>query len=683
MSLDKKYSSVLTSKIAVAHPYRSDIDGLRAIAVMMVIGFHAFPSIFKGGFVGVDIFFIISGYLISSNLIHSLSNNTYNLLTFYEKRIRRIFPALIVMLLACYLIGYFLFTGIEFKELGKHIAAGAAFISNIAYMQESGYFDVSGETKPLLHLWSLGVEEQFYIFLPPVLWLLWRSKSNIIHIIALLTITSFLVNVLITTDMTAKFYSPLTRVWELLLGTILALCQHSETRNQCLGIRFTQFARQTLIKYANLLSLLGLLAVISGLILINPQKVFPGWWALLPTLGTVLLITIGTKSWVNRTLLSHPLLVWIGLISYPLYLWHWPLLSFATIIEGTRPSVWHRIIAVALTFALAIATYLLVEKPLRFGRFSRLKTLSLTLSMIIVGLLGYQTYRADGYPERSFAAQFKNVSEAIEDWEGGRNLMDLNYLGHQVIANSTQAPEILLIGDSHIEQFLPRIAQLTKEDKFPSTIVVIGGGCPLIPNVHEDSLKRCDKTFNTALDVLKESTTIKKVVLGGCWNCYFLHETKIINSTDKGLNYYFKDGEKREPFRRGSGSDMAIAELEQFLKFLSRQHEVYLLLDNPFGEPYNPRNLIGNRLVFKGEQHLKEMIQVDDGQFELNERLKKIAQQAGANVIDQLATLCNEGQCLRLTTDKKPIYKDSHHLRPFFVKEQGSYLEQQLLMKKF
>jgi hypothetical protein len=182
---------------------------------------------------------------------------------------------------------------------------------------------------------------------------------------------------------------------------------------------------------------------------------------------------------------------------------------------------------------------------------------------------------------------------------------------------------------------------------------------------------------------LAEINAIKKVVLGGCWNCYFLHETKIINSTDKGLNYYFKDGEKRESFRRGSGSDMAIAELEQFLKFLSQKHEVYLLLDNPFGEPYNPRNLIGNRLVFKGEQHLKEMIQVEDAQAELNERLKKIAQQAGVNVIDQLAALCPEKQCLRLTTDKKPIYKDSHHLRPFFVKEQGSYLEQQLLMKKF
>ena len=661
--------------------YQHHIDGLRAIAVLMVISFHAFPYIFKGGFVGVDVFFVISGYLISSNLIFSFSNNSYSLLTFYEKRIRRIFPALLVILIACYLTGYFLFTGSEFKELGKHIAAGAAFISNIAYMQESGYFDASGETKPLLHLWSLGVEEQFYIFLPPLLWLLWRSKSNIINIVALLTVASFLGNVLTTTGLTAKFYSPLTRVWELLLGTILALCQHSETRNRCLGIRFTQLVRQILIKYANPLSLVGLFAVISGLILINPQEDFPGWWALLPTLGTVLLIAIGAKCWVNRTLLSNELLVWIGLISYPLYLWHWPLLSFATIIEGTRPSVWHRIIAVALAFILAIATYLWVERPLRFGRFSRAKTLFLTLSMVIVGLLGYQIYRANGYPERSFAAQFKNVSDAIEDWEGGRNLKDLNYLGHQVITNSTQVPEILMIGDSHIEQFLPRIAQLTKEDKFPSTIVVIGGGCPLIPNVHEDSLKRCDKTFNTVLDVLKESTTIKKIILGGCWNCYFLHETKKINSTDKGLNYYFKDGEMREPFRHGSGSDMAIAELEQFLRLLSRKYEVYLLLDNPFGEQYNPRNLIGNRFIFKDEQHLKEMVKVDAEQVELNERLKKIAQQAGVNVIDQLAALCPKGQCLRLTSDKKPIYKDSHHLRPFFVKEQGSYLEQQLSIK--
>lgn len=668
-------------KIAVAHSYRADIDGLRAIAVMMVIGFHAFPSVFKGGFVGVDIFFIISGYLISSNLIHSLNNNTYSLLTFYEKRIRRIFPALLVMLTACYLVGYFIFTASELQQLGKHIAVGAVFISNIAYIKESGYFDITGETKPLLHLWSLGVEEQFYIFLPPLLWLVWRSKSNIINIIALLTISSFLGNVLITTDLTTKFYSPLTRVWELLLGTILALCHHSEIRNQSIGIRFTQPVSQVLIKYANLLSLLGLFVVISGLILINPTKDFPGWWALLPTLGTLLLITIGTKGWVNRSLLSNPLLVWIGLISYPLYLWHWPILSFATIIEGTRPSVWFRIIAVVLTFALAIATYFWVEKPLRFGRFSRFKTFFLIFSMVIVGLLGYQTYRADGYPDRNFAAQFKNISDAIEDWEGGRYLKHLSYLGHQVMANSAQPPEILMIGDSHIEQFLPRIVALTEEGKFPSTVIMIGGGCPLIPNVREDSLKRCEKTFNAVLDVINESTTIKKVILGGCWNCYFLHETKIINSTDKGFNYYFTNGEKREPFRGGSGSNMAIEQLENFLKFLSRKYEVYLLLDNPFGEQYNPRNLIGNRFAFKDEQHLKEMVQVDAEQLELNERLKKIAQQAGVKVIDQIAALCPEEQCLRLTSDKKPIYKDNHHLRPFFVKEQGSYLEQQLSIK--
>jgi peptidoglycan/LPS O-acetylase OafA/YrhL len=663
--------------------YQYHIDGLRAIAVLMVIGFHAFPSIFKGGFVGVDVFFVISGYLISTNLINSLSSNTDSLLIFYQRRIRRIFPALLVVLITCYLVGYFLFTGSEFKQLGKHISAGSAFFSNIAYIQESGYFDISGDTKPLLHLWSLGVEEQFYIFLPPLLWLLWRSKINIIHVIVLLTLVSFFLNVLTTSDPTTKFYSPLTRVWELLLGTILALFQYSETRNQYLSIRLTQTISHSLEKYANIVSFVGLFAVVSSLIVINPRKDFPSWWALLPTIGTVLLIAVGRKGWVSRTLLSHPLLVWVGLISYPLYLWHWPLLSIATIIEGTRPSVWHRIIAIALTFALAVATYFWIEKPLRFGGFARFKTLFLVFLMTLVGLLGYKAYIADGYPERSFAAQFKNVSDAIEDWEGDRNLKDSNYLGHQVITNSSQKPEILMIGDSHIEQFLPRIVKLSEKGEFPPTIVMHGGGCPLIPNVREDSLQRCEKTLSSVLDVLKESTTIKKVVLGGCWNCYFLHETKTINSTDKGFNYYFTNGGKREPFRGGSGSDMAIAELEQLLKFLSLKHEVYLLLDNPFGEAYNPRNMIGNRFVFNGEQHLKEVIPVDLEQFELNERLKKIAQQAGANVIDQIAALCPEGQCLRLTTDKKPIYKDSHHLRPFFVKEQGSYLEQQLLMKKF
>lgn len=658
--------------------YQHHIDGLRAVAVLMVIGFHAFPSIFKGGFVGVDVFFIISGYLISSNLIECYHKNTYDLLTFYQKRIRRIFPALLVVLIFCYITGYLFFTSEEFKQLGKHIVAGAAFFSNIAYMHESGYFDTSGETKPLLHLWSLGVEEQFYIFLPLIIWIIWRTKSNIIIIILLLAAASFISNILTTSDAAIKFYSPLTRTWELLLGTVLALFQNNITRNKYMNLWLSQTINDILDKYVNQISLLGFCLVTAGLFVINPQREFPGWWALLPTLGTVILIATGEKGWINRVLLSSNFVVWIGLISYPLYLWHWPLLSIATIIEGTRPSVLLRIIAIALTFILAISTYWAIEKPLRFGQYARLKTLCLTISMVMIGLVGYQAYRAEGYPGRSFAAQFEKVSEAIEDWEGGKNLMVLNYFGHQVMANSTDSPEILMIGDSHLEQFLPRLVNLSRNEEFPPTIALIGGGCPMIPNVREDSLKRCEKTFNSVINVLKESTTIKKIVIGGCWNCYFLHETKEIKSTDKGFNYYIVDHGRRVPFRGGAGAEIAFAEFEKFLKELSLKHEVYLLLDNPFGEAYNPRNLIGNRLNFKEEQHLKEEIQIDSEQFKLNEKLKIIAKNSGVNIIDQLSTLCPAGQCMRLTKDKKPLYKDSHHLRPFFVKDYADYFEKQL-----
>lgn len=681
MTFFKKDTSSETVHKSTGDSYRSDIDGLRAIAVMMVVGFHAFPSIFKGGFIGVDVFFIISGYLISNNLIKALNENKFSLVTFYEHRIKRIFPALLAMLVFCYAAGYMFFTATEFKQLGKHIAAGSVFLSNIAYMQESGYFDVTGETKPLLHLWSLGVEEQFYIVFPLLLWLLWRFKTKTIQIIVLLAVGSFFASLFVTTDPSLRFYSPQTRIWELLLGTLLALWQHEQTRSQCVSAPVIRCVNQWLEKYANAITLLGLCAIVAGLVLINPQKDFPGWWALLPTCGTIMMIGVGMRGWINKTVLSHPLFVWIGLISYPIYLWHWPLLSMMTIIEGTRPSIENRLLAIALTFMLSIATYSLIEKPLRFGKKFRFKTLLLTGLMAVVGLVGYMTYRAEGYPERVFAQQFKNVSEAIEDWEGGRYLKEINYLGHQVMSNSDLPPEILFIGDSHMEQFLPRLVKLSETGNFPPAIVMMGGGCPLIPRVHEDSLKRCDDTFSSVEDVLNRSETIKKIVIGGCWNCYFLFETKKNNSTDKGFSYYFSDGKSRQSFRDGNGAELAIGEFEKYLRALSMDREVYLLLDNPFGEKFNPRQLIGNRWTFADAENLNETIEVEAEQIELNEKLKKIAQKSNVEVIDQLSVLCPQGKCIRLTKDKKPIFKDSHHLRPFFIRDQADYFERQLFVK--
>ena len=200
--------------------YRPDIDGLRALAIIPVVLFHDFPEIFPGGFIGVDIFFVISGFLISSTILDGVSNQNFSFQDFYTKRIKRIFPALILVLLCTLAIAWFTLLSDDFQSLGNHTWRGAIFISNFLLWRESGYFDTAAETKPLLHLWSLSIEVQFYLFWPVAIWLLWKlRKTWILKAILLIFISSFLCNIfLIQKESIAVFYNPLTRFWELLLG---------------------------------------------------------------------------------------------------------------------------------------------------------------------------------------------------------------------------------------------------------------------------------------------------------------------------------------------------------------------------------------------------------------------------------------------------------------------------------
>jgi peptidoglycan/LPS O-acetylase OafA/YrhL len=208
----------------LSHPkYRPDIDGLRAFAVLAVVAFHAFPNWIRGGFIGVDVFFVISGYLISTIIFENLDKGTFSFTEFYARRIKRIFPALLLVLIACFTFGWFTLLADAYKQLGKHIAAGAGFISNFTLWDEAGYFDNSTETKPLLHLWSLGIEEQFYIVWPLLIWFAWKRKFNLLTITIVVAIASFILNIKgIQHDLVATFYSPQTRFWELLSGSLLA-----------------------------------------------------------------------------------------------------------------------------------------------------------------------------------------------------------------------------------------------------------------------------------------------------------------------------------------------------------------------------------------------------------------------------------------------------------------------------
>src|SRR3954468_8850530 len=329
------------------HAYRPDVDGLRAVAVLAVLAYHAFQGAMPGGFAGVDVFFVISGFLITGIILEDLKAGRFTVAGFYWRRIRRIFPALILVLAACLLLGWQVLLPDEFRALGKHVAAGAGFVSNIALWREAGYFDAAAELKPLLHLWSLGIEEQYYLLWPLALLLFFRR--SLLWLILGVACVSFALNVAIVGGHPrAAFFLPVTRFWELLAGALLAYLP--------------------MAKPSHLRSFLGAALVIAGFALLNGERAFPGWWALLPVGGTALLISAGPSAWVNRAILSRRAVVYVGLISYPLYLWHWPLLSYARIVhDGEAP--WElRCALLGLSIVLAALTFELVEKPIRRGR---------------------------------------------------------------------------------------------------------------------------------------------------------------------------------------------------------------------------------------------------------------------------------------------------------------------------
>jgi len=367
-------------------PYRADIDGLRAFSILAVIVYHAFPALLPGGFVGVDVFFVISGFLISTLIFNGQAAGHFSLMVFYRRRVQRILPALIVVLLFSLLLGWLVLLPEELSMLGEHTAAAAVFLPNFLFWTEVGYFDRAAELKPLLHLWSLGVEEQFYLIWPLILILTRRVGLNVLLLLASLCCLSFASNILqVEQDRNAAYFLPQFRAWELLLGAILAW--------------ITRQLPSSTGKLHSALAIVGLLLMLSGTLLINKQALFPGWWALLPTVGAGLLIFAGPQSTVNRYLLKNRAMVIVGKISYPLYLWHWPLLSFARITESGEVSWGIRTAAIAASFILAWLTYRLLEMPLRYHP-SRWVAPSLMALLLAVGATGYAVNQQSGFPER-------------------------------------------------------------------------------------------------------------------------------------------------------------------------------------------------------------------------------------------------------------------------------------------
>lgn len=389
----KRPLKTMTPMTAASRPklWRNDITGLRALAVLPVLIFHAFPSLIPGGFFGVDVFFVISGYLISGIIFRSIASSSFSYLEFYEKRIKRIIPNLILLLTFVAAAGWFILLPDEYANLGMHIDASTLFIQNFQLLSEIGYFTEDALRKPLLHLWSLAIEEQFYIVFPLICTLIWRLSRSVkmIGIAAALIALGSLAACLSSSDRNFAFYFPLTRFWELGAGILLS---YSETFIGFSTSRFSQNVR-------NGLSIAGILMIVLPMAFVTESAAHPGLITLIPVLGAVLIIAAEPDAFFNRTLLCWRPMTFVGLISYSLYLWHWPLLAYLFIaVPDATPSV--LIAALALSFVIAALVYFYVENPIRRCRNSGKAVLLLLAGLVLMLALGETIRQTDGFPQR-------------------------------------------------------------------------------------------------------------------------------------------------------------------------------------------------------------------------------------------------------------------------------------------
>lgn len=659
----------------LVHPkYRPDIDGLRAIAVLSVVMYHAFPGYLKGGFVGVDIFFVISGFLISTIIFNSLERDSFSFYGFYSRRIRRIFPALLVVLISCYAFGWFALLPDEYKQLGKHVAAGAGFVSNLVLWGESGYFDSAAETKPLLHLWSLGIEEQFYIVWPVILWAAWKKKFNLFTISVALLLVSFGLNLSkYRIDGVAAFYSPQTRFWELLAGSLLAYVTHHNF--QVLGrikarldswLGKVVYTRPPEVKGQTLRdvqSLFGALLIALGLVLITKEKHFPGTWAILPVLGAVCIIAAGSNSWFNRIFLSNQIMVWFGIISFPLYLWHWPLLSFARVVEGEVPGRSIRVAAVFLSIALAWLTYKLIEHPLRFGGRDKLKVSFLVIVMTIVGYVGYNTYQRDGLSFRSSVKKLETGISFIK-WRDEDNLDSIcwkqfgniyNYCKITVDAN----PTVALIGDSFANSYFYGLS--SHYAKSGNNLVMLGnGGCPPLLDItsgFSGQVDWCESTSSNALKQVAGMPSIKTVILAANWHLYI-----------KGTRFrhrYDRLWEIRAGDREQLNADVFKQQIKKTIDLLVSSGKNVIVMKQTPEINIDPASCLMTRPLVITKKDKKCEVLADSVKAYLGEYEivfdKAIPQDNRVKVIDPFRVLCSDVDCL-VMDGVYPIYRDDLHL---------------------
>ena len=640
--------------------YRREIDGLRALAVLPVILFHAGFETFSGGFVGVDVFFVISGYLITTITLAELEQGKFSIVNFYERRARRILPALFLVMLVCIPFAWFWLLPSDMKDFSQSLVAVSVFASNILFWRESGYFDTAAELKPLLHTWSLAVEEQYYVLFPLFLMLFWRlGKRWILVTLGIVFVASLAVAQWAAyAKPAAAFYLLPTRGWELLIGAFAAIYLSKAN--------LKEFGKSV----SEIGGWLGVVLILFAVFAYSKATPFPGLYALVPTLGTVLIILFATQNTTVGRFVGNKAFVGVGLISYSAYLWHQPLFSFLKHSDFSENSLSY-ITLIVVTLALAFLTWKFIESPFRkrnaLGR-SHIFVISIIFAIFFIGF-GMYGHRTNGFENRDHMSAFKDLTydnSKLGYKQCNNSLTNiepkLNYC-----MGSTDVPSALVVGDSHADD---KFYGIEKNVGIFSWGLVGNSSCPPLLDVEIKSADgtECTERLSKLFSYINETPTVKVVVLS------FAHMyplDKLIAADHIQLRFDPNDSILIDIHSPDSSKvDAFYSGLRRTISFLKERNiKTVISLDIPELE-FFPSDCLKNNLLceFSKEQVLVRQAAHRAMAFKLASEFN------GLLVFDPLTLFCgNNSDSCSILIEGRSLYRDSHHLTHYGSLKYGEF----------
>lgn len=634
----------------MAQSYRSDIDGLRAVAVVPVILFHLGESLLPGGFVGVDIFFVISGFLITRLIITDVDRDRFSIAEFYRRRIRRIFPNLFAMLAVTTIAAAAILLPYDFKVYGESLVATTLSAGNIFFWLKGGYFDVQAADMPLLHTWSLGVEEQYYIAFPLIVLLIAKVRRSLLPLTLMLCFAASLALSVyqVSTAPNAAFYLPFGRWWELMVGSMLALGLLPPLKRAA---------------PAEIVALIGAAMIAFSLIGLSPQTPFPGFAALLPCFGAGFIIYANSAHMtsVGRVLSLKPMVA-IGLVSYSLYLWHWPVIVLSRYVLQRQLEGVDHIVAMVLIVALALAAWQFIEKPLRRPRqeggslFGNPFVVASIASAVLVAV-GLSLWVAKGIPQR-YPDRFQPMLQAAEDINPRRfeceGLSPQKILADQIcrIGDPSQPVTFAVIGDSLVDAFMPALDKAAQEAGRRG-ILITRGGCLALSGIGISG-SECRLSNDAAFARVAGDGNIDAVLLMDRWAGFIEGERFGLH---KAFIPYPVDDESTQRDRAAGH-----AAIERGLARTTHQLQgktVWVAAFFPEQEMVAPRAAV-IRSVIGGSLDGVDKFIVEKRNAESRALLKNASAELGFNLIDLSATFCQQTHCA-LVDGGQPLYVDDNH----------------------